>query len=176
MRKRAHLPKSDRFKALLYFAAFKQRLQQEFIKTRVLIRREETMTIKFEMDECCCCCLVAGTAYLLLGASPAQAGDLETKIEGHELTINKSQTDIQTDPTTGKRNYVLRHIDKYQQDIGPALKAKLGKEDICRYEPSCSQYAKEAVEKYGQVKGSAMAAKRLLMCNPWSKGGYHPVK
>ncbi|MDP2859870.1 MAG: membrane protein insertion efficiency factor YidD [Bacillota bacterium] len=45
----------------------------------------------------------------------------------------------------------------------------------CRYIPSCSQYALEAVSKYGVLKGSALAAWRILRCNPFSSGGYDPV-
>lgn len=42
----------------------------------------------------------------------------------------------------------------------------------CRFTPTCSQYALEAVEKYGAVKGGFLAIKRLLRCNPWYKGDY----
>ena len=45
----------------------------------------------------------------------------------------------------------------------------------CRYVPTCSQYALTAVERYGAWKGGLMAARRLLRCNPFSKGGYDPV-
>lgn len=41
----------------------------------------------------------------------------------------------------------------------------------CKYHPSCSQYAHDALHKHGLVKGSAKAAWRILRCNPWSKGG-----
>jgi hypothetical protein len=41
----------------------------------------------------------------------------------------------------------------------------------CKYHPSCSQYAIDALRKHGPLKGSAMAAWRLLRCNPWSRGG-----
>jgi hypothetical protein len=45
----------------------------------------------------------------------------------------------------------------------------------CKYHPSCSQYALEALRKHGLVKGSALAGWRLLRCNPWSHGGVdHP--
>jgi putative membrane protein insertion efficiency factor len=44
-------------------------------------------------------------------------------------------------------------------------------EPVCRYHPSCSQYASDAVRKYGPVRGSLKAAWRLLRCNPWSRGG-----
>ena len=45
----------------------------------------------------------------------------------------------------------------------------------CRFTPTCSQYAIEALEKYGAVKGSLLACKRLLRCQPLCKGGYDPV-
>jgi putative membrane protein insertion efficiency factor len=45
----------------------------------------------------------------------------------------------------------------------------------CRFVPTCSQYAIEAYEKYGVVKGSYLTVKRILRCNPLSKGGYDPV-
>lgn len=45
----------------------------------------------------------------------------------------------------------------------------------CIYYPTCSQYAIEAIEKYGAFKGGALAAWRILRCNPFAKGGYDPV-
>ena len=45
----------------------------------------------------------------------------------------------------------------------------------CRFIPTCSQYALEALEKYGAIKGSWLALKRILRCNPLCKGGYDPV-
>jgi putative membrane protein insertion efficiency factor len=46
----------------------------------------------------------------------------------------------------------------------------------CKYHPSCSQYAIDALRERGFVRGSALAAWRLLRCNPWSRGGYDPVR
>lgn len=46
---------------------------------------------------------------------------------------------------------------------------------MCIYTPTCSQYAMEAVEKYGALKGSFLASKRIIRCNPFAKGGYDPV-
>ncbi len=57
----------------------------------------------------------------------------------------------------------------YQKAISPLFPA------CCRFTPTCSQYALEAVEKYGVIKGSFLAFKRILRCNPYSKGGYDPV-
>ena len=45
----------------------------------------------------------------------------------------------------------------------------------CRYVPTCSQYAVTAIERYGAWKGGRMAIRRLLRCNPFSRGGYDPV-
>jgi uncharacterized protein len=51
-----------------------------------------------------------------------------------------------------------------------------GEHSGCRFYPTCSQYAIEAIEKYGSLKGSILAVKRILRCNPFNKGGYDPVK
>lgn len=45
----------------------------------------------------------------------------------------------------------------------------------CRFTPTCSQYGLEAIDKYGAVKGGALALWRIIRCNPFSKGGYDPV-
>jgi len=47
---------------------------------------------------------------------------------------------------------------------------------VCKYEPTCSHYAEQAVRRHGVVRGLSLAAWRLLRCNPWSKGGYDPVE
>jgi len=60
-------------------------------------------------------------------------------------------------------------IRAYQLTLSPLLGAR------CRYHPSCSAYAMEAIASYGVVRGSLLAAWRLLRCNPFSHGGYDPV-
>jgi uncharacterized protein len=53
----------------------------------------------------------------------------------------------------------------YRWTVGPLLRGR------CKYHPSCSQYALDALREFGFVKGSILAGWRLLRCNPWSHGG-----
>ncbi|MFN0204669.1 MAG: membrane protein insertion efficiency factor YidD [Bacteroidia bacterium] len=46
----------------------------------------------------------------------------------------------------------------------------------CRFVPTCSQYAAEAIQKYGAIKGGYMAIKRIARCHPWGGSGYDPVE
>ena len=63
----------------------------------------------------------------------------------------------------------LLFIRFYQYAISPLLGAN------CRYTPTCSAYAVEAIQKYGPFKGGFLAIKRILSCNPWGGSGYDPV-
>jgi uncharacterized protein len=66
--------------------------------------------------------------------------------------------------------FVAIHLLRaYKWAISPMLPA------ACRYVPTCSEYAQEAVERYGAIRGGWMALKRLLRCHPLVKGGYDPV-
>lgn len=64
----------------------------------------------------------------------------------------------------------IKIIKLYQKYISPLL----GKH--CKYYPTCSQYALEAIDKYGVLKGLYLSSMRILRCNPFSYGGYDPVK
>jgi len=65
---------------------------------------------------------------------------------------------------------VLAPIRLYQRLISPALPRR------CRYEPTCSAYAVDAVREFGVLRGLVLAGWRLLRCNPFSRGGYDPVE
>lgn len=60
----------------------------------------------------------------------------------------------------------------YRMTVRPILLALLG--PCCRFEPSCSEYLLQAVQKYGVVKGVVKGLGRILRCHPWSAGGYDP--
>lgn len=67
-------------------------------------------------------------------------------------------------------------ILQYQKDIRPILQANLENSPVCIYEPSCSEYGLEAVRRYGDFRGGALAAGRIIRCNPFAKGGHDPVR
>jgi uncharacterized protein len=68
------------------------------------------------------------------------------------------------------RQLMINLIRWYQRNLSPMLGS------CCKYLPSCSQYAIEAIERYGPLQGGLMATWRILRCNPFSRGGYDPVR
>lgn len=68
------------------------------------------------------------------------------------------------------KKILISLIKFYRKNISPMTLPK------CKYVPTCSQYAIDAIEKYGAIRGGLMALWRILRCNPFSKGGYDPVK
>ena len=62
----------------------------------------------------------------------------------------------------------------YRTTLSPVLKYCFGVG--CRFHPTCSHYAEDALRKYGAWRGSIMAARRLGRCHPWHEGGFDPVK
>ncbi len=65
---------------------------------------------------------------------------------------------------------IIYFIRLYQKWIGPLLPPS------CRFEPTCSEYSIEAIRVYGPLKGMIFSIYRILRCNPFSKGGYDPVR
>ena len=64
---------------------------------------------------------------------------------------------------------IIAFLKAYRMFISPLYG------QVCRFYPSCSAYALEAVERHGAVRGSWLAMRRLIRCHPWNPGGYDPV-
>ena len=71
---------------------------------------------------------------------------------------------------TALRSAAIAPIRIYQRLLAPAFGAR------CKYYPSCSEYAAQAIQGYGILRGLVLAGWRLLRCNPWSRGGFDPVE
>jgi uncharacterized protein len=68
------------------------------------------------------------------------------------------------------RRIVIFPIAAWHAFISPLFGAR------CKYEPSCSTYAIQAIERYGILRGVVLAGWRIVRCNPWSHGGFDPVE
>ena len=68
------------------------------------------------------------------------------------------------------KNMAISSINLYKYLISPLLG------NNCRFLPTCSEYTKESIIKYGVVKGFWLGLKRIAKCHPWGKGGYDPIK
>lgn len=71
------------------------------------------------------------------------------------------------------KNILIRIIEFYQKHISLWLESRNIK---CKFYPTCSEYTKQAIKKYGALRGGFLGIKRILKCNPFSKGGYDPLK
>ena len=67
------------------------------------------------------------------------------------------------------KHLFINIIKFYQKFVSPFFPSS------CKFSPTCSKYGIEAINKYGALKGMAITIKRILRCNPWSKGGYDPI-
>jgi uncharacterized protein len=77
---------------------------------------------------------------------------------------------MQRHPVAGGASVLLRGVVRaYQLFLSPVLPPS------CRYLPTCSQYAAEAILRHGAIRGLALALWRFLRCNPWGGSGYDPV-
>ena len=68
------------------------------------------------------------------------------------------------------RRVAILPIRAYQLLLSPLVGQR------CKYYPSCSEYAAQAIQRYGILRGLVLAGWRLLRCNPWSRGGFDPVE
>lgn len=67
------------------------------------------------------------------------------------------------------RDFLIKLIHGYQYLVSPLSSSG------CRFLPTCSHYACDALEQHGVIKGVWLSIKRLIRCNPWNPGGYDPV-
>ena len=72
------------------------------------------------------------------------------------------------------KKIVLKMISIYKKYVSSYLSQVFNIH--CKFEPTCSEYTKQAIEKYGVIKGGWKGFKRIIRCNPFSKGGYDPLK
>lgn len=91
----------------------------------------------------------------------AQHGQPEQKLSGFRRSVDLIGG--------GLRAVALSPLILYSRSISPLLPRR------CRYEPTCSAYAVQAVKRFGVLRGAVLATWRLLRCNPFSDGGYDPV-
>lgn len=68
------------------------------------------------------------------------------------------------------KSFLIALIEFYRKWLSPL------KPPTCRFIPTCSEYAVQAINKYGALKGSLLAVKRILRCNPFGASGYDPLK
>jgi putative membrane protein insertion efficiency factor len=88
----------------------------------------------------------------------------------HDYPTEPRLRDLPRQPGNWARIPLLALIRLYQKTLSRGLP-----EGTCRFYPSCSHYGYQAIYRYGALKGSWMAAWRVLRCNPFNRGGYDPV-
>ncbi|TSC54469.1 MAG: hypothetical protein LiPW31_92 [Microgenomates group bacterium LiPW_31] len=77
------------------------------------------------------------------------------------------------------KKFILFLIRAYQKSWffrSRILGALFLSDGVCRFQPTCSEYTYQAIERYGIIRGSWVGVKRILRCHPWSKGGRDPLK
>lgn len=76
------------------------------------------------------------------------------------------------------RKLALTAIKAYKKSWffrSPILRYLYLSDAECRFQPTCSEYTYQAIERYGIIRGSLLGLKRITKCHPWSKGGYEPI-
>lgn len=96
-----------------------------------------------------------------------QPGETETAEAGADASDDETALEPRADSLGARVG--LRLVRFYQQALSPLFPPS------CRYQPSCSEYTRIAIQRYGLVRGSWMGLKRVLRCHPFHPGGHDPV-
>ena len=107
---------------------------------------------------------VAGVDLVLIGRDATRARDFTALQARSPARAGQGRRAM-----TPAAHVAIGAVRVYQWTIRPVIGAN------CRFWPSCSDYAIEALRTHGAVRGSGLAARRILRCNPWHEGGYDPV-
>lgn len=118
-----------------------------------------------------CIAAIIGVGILFYKGCEAEGSEFNKEPLRIEQSINQDK-----EKSLSLQEKLVAGIEFYQKEVSPQLHQKKGVERICRYEPSCSEYAKQAIEQKGALLGSLDAAQRICSCNPWCEGGHDPVK
>ena len=108
---------------------------------------------------------VSGVDLVLIGREATRGRDFAALQEDLRRALAKGGRCMTRRP----RSLAIGAVRVYQWTLRPVIGAN------CRFLPSCSDYAIEAMRAHGAVRGSGLAARRILRCNPWHEGGYDPV-
>jgi putative membrane protein insertion efficiency factor len=74
------------------------------------------------------------------------------------------------------KSLAINLITVYQKILSPDHATwRKGSAPVCRFQPTCSEYAKEAIEKHGVIRGTVLGLRRVSRCHPWGSHGYDPV-
>lgn len=85
------------------------------------------------------------------------------------MIVTESNRHMPSSPAAALRASLLALIAGYRRWISPLLPS------ACRFHPTCSEYASEAIATHGSARGLVLAARRLARCHPWCEGGFDPV-
>jgi hypothetical protein len=96
---------------------------------------------------------------------------MQAELHLHDYSDEPRLRDLPRTPRHWVRLPLLGIIRLYQMTLSHGIPS-----GTCRFYPSCSHYGYQAIYKYGALKGSLMAAWRVLRCNPFNPGGYDPVR
>lgn len=133
---------------------------QKVKQTSSIVRCEESDD---DSDFCagCCCGAMLGGAFC--------SGNFFTSIDALAGDLITGENKIHIDSNSPVKSFLLGEITDYQHNVSPKITKRYG--HVCRFEPSCSEYGRQAIQRYGAGKGTLLTLGRLIRCNPLQKRG-----